>query len=356
MKYLGMDVHGKATVYCLLDGQGQVVERGSIATTAPELTKLARRLLSTDALLCGQEVGTMSHFVHDVVTAAGATILSFNAHHLRMIAASRKKTDKRDAYWISKCLQTGMMPHPVHIPTTEVRRLRSLLAQRRAIADERKRWMLRARSHLRAMGTPLAKGAGKITKKLEDILSSSDGLDAHRADALELCARQEQVLRMELRRIEKTLFAEARRIDAVRRLRTIPAVGAWVALAIYAGVGDIGRFRTARLLTSYAGLVPSVHQSGESMRTGGITKEGSAELRRVLVQGGHVLLFKCTSEEAQPLRQLAMRVHASRVRRKIAVVAAARFILRTAFYILRDGTSYEPTRLRSAAKEESKVA
>jgi hypothetical protein len=29
MKYLGMDVHGKATVYCLVDAQGEVVERGS---------------------------------------------------------------------------------------------------------------------------------------------------------------------------------------------------------------------------------------------------------------------------------------------------------------------------------------
>jgi hypothetical protein len=110
-------------VYCLLDAQGTVVERGSIATTEPELTTLVRRLLSMGELTCGQEVGTMSHFVHDVVTSAGATILSFNAHHLRMIASSRKKTDKRDAFWIAKCLQTGMMPHPVHVPTAEVRRL-----------------------------------------------------------------------------------------------------------------------------------------------------------------------------------------------------------------------------------------
>ena len=356
MKYLGMDVHGKETVYCLLDGQGEVVERGSVDTTVPKLTALVRRLLSTDTLLCGQEVGTMSHFVHDVVTEAGGKILSFNAQHLRMIASSRKKTDKRDAYWIAKCLQTGMMPHPVHIPTTEVRRLRSLLAQRRAIAGERKRWMLRARSHLRAVGTPVARGAGKITKRLEQVLACSEGLDAHRAEALELCARQEQQLRTELRRIEKTLFGEARRIDAVRRLRTMPAVGAWVGLAIYAGVGDIGRFRNARLLTAYAGLVPSVHQSGESTRLGAITKEGSSALRSVLVQAGHVLLFRCASEEARPLRQLAQRVHTARVRRKIAVVAAARFILRTAFYILRDGTSYEPQRLRGAVQEEANVA
>jgi transposase len=356
MKYLGMDVHGKATVYCLLDAQGEVVERGTLATAAAELTALVRRLLSMEELTCGQEVGTMSHFVHDIVTAAGARILSFNAQHLRMIASSRKKTDKRDAYWIGKCLQTGMMPHPVHIPTTEVRRLRSLLSQRRAVASERKRWMLRARSHLRAAGTPLARGAGKITKKLEQVLERSEGLDAHRAEALELCARQEQQLRTELRRIEKSLFVEARRIDAVRRLRTIPAVGVWVGLAIYAGVGDIRRFRNARLLSAYAWIVPSVHQSGESTRSGPITKEGSTALRSVLVQAGHVLLFRCASEEARPLRQLAQRVHTARVRRKIAVVAAARFILRTAFYILRDGTSYEPQRLRAVVKEEKRVA
>ena len=70
MRYLGMDVHGKATVYCLVDAKGEVIERGSIVTAAPELTALIGRLaLSAGELVCGQEVGTMSHFVHDIVTA-----------------------------------------------------------------------------------------------------------------------------------------------------------------------------------------------------------------------------------------------------------------------------------------------
>ena len=45
-----------------------------------------------------------------------------------MIAASRKKADRRDAYWIAKALQTGMYPHPVYIPTGEIRELRALLS------------------------------------------------------------------------------------------------------------------------------------------------------------------------------------------------------------------------------------
>ncbi|MGH7282282.1 MAG: transposase [Polyangiaceae bacterium] len=49
-------------------------------------------------------------------------------------------------------------------------------------------------------------------------------------------------------------------------------------------MGDISRFRNARLLTAYAGLVPSVHQSGESTRSGPITKEGSSARRSVVVQ------------------------------------------------------------------------
>lgn len=30
MKYVGLDVHVKATVWCCLDGEGQVVERGKV--------------------------------------------------------------------------------------------------------------------------------------------------------------------------------------------------------------------------------------------------------------------------------------------------------------------------------------
>ena len=124
MRYLGMDVHGKSTVWCLVDERGEVVREGRIPTTAPALTALMRELAAEGEVLAGQEVGTLTYLVHDAVTAAGTTILSFNAHQLRMIAASRKKTDRRDAYWIAKALQSGMYPHPVYVPTGEIRAIR----------------------------------------------------------------------------------------------------------------------------------------------------------------------------------------------------------------------------------------
>lgn len=146
MLHLGLDVHSGATVWCLLDGSGEVVERGKVPTTEPALTKLVKRLGEADDLVAAQEVGTMAYFVHDVLTGAGVKLWSFNAHQLRMIASSRKKTDKRDAYWLAKALQTGMTPHPVYIPTGQVRKLRMLLSQRDALNCEQKRWLFRAKT------------------------------------------------------------------------------------------------------------------------------------------------------------------------------------------------------------------
>ena len=153
MKYIGMDVHTKATVWCCLDETGEVIARGKVPTTAPEVTQLVTELGSTDALY-GQEAGKMSHFVHDVLAVTGARLLTFNAHHLRMISASRKKTDRRDAYWLARALQTGMMPHPVYIPTGEVRELRGLLSQRDAVVRDRTTWLVRAKGVLQGAGAP----------------------------------------------------------------------------------------------------------------------------------------------------------------------------------------------------------
>jgi transposase len=331
----------------LLDATGEAAERGKIETTVPKLTELVKELRKRDELVVGQEVGKQSYLVHDTVMATGTRILSFNSYHLRMIASSRKKTDRRDAYWIAKALQTGMTPTPVYIPTGEVRELRMLLSRRQAIASDRKRWKIRARTYLQAAGLASVRQHRSMSKLLEQVMSNPNGIDEHLGQALELCQRMHATATIELNRIDAVIHQRARNIEAVQRLLTIPGVGEQVALMIYAWVGDVGRFRSARELASYAGLVPTVRQSGSTQSLGGITRMGSPQLRTMLVQAGHALLWRCRSEQSLPLKALAQRVHSARKSRKIAVIAAARHILRLAYYVLRDGTLYDPTRLRS---------
>ena len=63
--------------------------RGKAETTVPALGELLAELSRQGELRVGQEVGTMAYLVHDAVAGAGAEILSFNAHQLRMIETAR---------------------------------------------------------------------------------------------------------------------------------------------------------------------------------------------------------------------------------------------------------------------------
>jgi transposase len=356
MQYLGIDVHSQASVWCLVDSNGEIRARGRVETKVAALGELVEKLARRDALRVGQEVGTMAYLVHDAVSGAGAEILSFNAAQLRMISASRKKTDRRDAYWIARALQTGLHPHPVYLPMGEIRELRALLTRRRMIQRDRNRWQYRARAALRASGYKVRTGGHYLRRALDQLLASELGIDAHLLDLLELCQRQESSLGLELRRAEAELRQRARSIEAISRLQTLPGIGALTATTIYAWVGDVRRFPNAKALAAYAGLVPSVRQSGDSQRLGSITKTGSKALRSSLVQAAHVAMNRCRSPEAAPLQAIGERVRTSRGRRKIATVALARHLLRIAYYILRDGTPYEARRLQQTDAPQHRVA
>jgi len=65
---------------------------------------------------------------------------------------------------------------------------------------------------------------------------------------------------------------------------TIPGVAELLALTLAAEIGDISRFPSARKLVGYAGLGPRVKQSGQSSRTGRLSKAGPATLRWAAVE------------------------------------------------------------------------
>ena len=53
-------------------------------------------------------------------------------------------------------------------------------------------------------------------------------------------------------------------------------------------IGDVAHLASPKKLSSYAGLVPSLHRSGQKNTTGPITKAGRSHLRWVMVEAAHV--------------------------------------------------------------------
>ena len=80
----------------------------------------------------------------------------------------------------------------------------------------------------------------------------------------------------EIKEIDKEIRQKCMENEETMLLTTIPGIGYFSALLIYAEIGDIKRFPNSKKLCSYAGLVPSIRQSGNKVITGKITKEGGS--------------------------------------------------------------------------------
>lgn len=109
-------------------------------------------------------------------------------------------------------------------------------------------------------------------------------------------------------------------------------LGYFSAVTILAEIGDISRFKSPDELCSYAGLVPSTHQSGGKSVRGRITKEGSSVLRWVLEEcvWSHLRYAGDTS-----LTRFFNRL-VSKKGKQTAAMATARKLMKVIFALLKE--------------------
>ena len=128
----GLDIGDKYSYLCLLNtDSGEVLEEGRLRTT-PEA--LRRRFASERPLRIAIETGTHSPWVSRLLEECGHEVLVANARKLRLIYASKQKSDEVDALrtwpawleWIPGCsirLSTGVRtPRPTWPSSDRARR------------------------------------------------------------------------------------------------------------------------------------------------------------------------------------------------------------------------------------------
>ena len=170
-------------------------------------------------------------------------------------------------------------------------------------------------------------------------LSECDPNELWRGE-LDLELRLLETIESQLESIEKQLNRIAKTDAQIQRVQTINGVGRVTAEAIVSWIDDPHRFKSAREVGAYAGLVPWQYQSGNTDRRGRITKRGPRLLRTLLVECAW-----CSLQYNTWSRETYDRIHAGKQpRRKKAAVAMARKILVLAWAMMRDEVDYDPDR------------
>jgi transposase len=287
------------------------------------------------------ETGTICFFVARELSRAGLCPIVIDAHEVRLKAhRPTQKSDRRDALELCEGLRRGIYRTIVHVPPLEVSRLRESLSRRRHFVRLQTSEVNAAKRLLRSAG--LGELGRSLTtegawERLERSLQDKD-------ETLAMYVSQHRAVwrsaRDQVKALERALeVQQAPFTEQLERLQTVAGVGPIVATTAVAVFSDVGRFSTAKEAASYAGLVPSTHQSGDRDRHGRITKKGSAELRAMLCEAAHH-----AARANHPLNPYFRKLCAKRGYR-MAVMAVAHRLCRILYSMLKNRTNFDVGRL-----------
>lgn len=267
---------------CLKDDSGILVEELSAPRSMIGAEKLLEALRNHDGNVKAVMEATGNHWIclHDMLEEDGVETILANPVKTRLIAEARIRTDRLDARVLADLLR-GSLVAESYTPSLKERDWRSLVRHRASLV----RMETEVKNRIHALLDKYW-----LEPEYSDLFGKR-GLEWLRS--LRLSEIDQLTLNSNLKLLESleaqvdALNKEIARIavdeKAIRLLMTIPGIDYYSAMLITAEIGDVHRFMNAKKLASWAGLVPSIHRSGNTVYMGKITKKGSKWLRWILI-------------------------------------------------------------------------
>ena len=153
-----------------------------------------------------------------------------------------------------------------------------------------------------------------------------------------------------LSKLESEIDALAKEVEEYNIVKSIPGIGEKIAATIISEIGEIDRFTDPKKLVAFAGVDPSVFESGKFTATKNrITKRGSSRLRHALYMAVRCAIRDSrkskTSDEIIP-RNKKLREFYDKKREegkpfKVAIIACVNKLLHWIFALLKNRTIFQ---------------
>jgi transposase len=283
MTWVGLDVHARSTHGAAIDRESGELSRARFGAGAEPVIAWLKQL--PQPVYACYEAGPTGYALYRAAEAAGLRVDVVAPSKTPRAAADRVKTDRKDAELLVRLLLAGSLT-PVSVPAASYEAARDLARAREQVRADLARQRHRVsklllrygrvydggstwtQAHRRWLGAQCFEHVPTELAYL-DALAAIEGLLARRA------ALDERL---------SLLASEPEHWPTVARLRCFRGIETLSALVLHLEIGDFRRFPRPAQFAAWLGLVPSLHQSGESETRGSITKTGSGFARRILVE------------------------------------------------------------------------
>ena len=281
--YAGIDLGKRKSVIKVITADRKVVEEVTIENNPVIFKRIFRKYRKKIVAAC--EASSNAFWVADTLAPLVRKVHVGHPMKIRWIAEAKIKTDKIDAGILAELIRVDLFPS-IAIPPRRILELRELT---RGLIRVR-RQVTRCRNQVHGLlgrhGIPY-KRSEVAGPKLGELVESVELAKPARV-AAESLIRLEKAMGEEekhlQREVKKELKEESEIQSAVKLLESIPGVGFFSAALMVLELWDVTRFRDEGHLASYIGFVPGTHQTGETMRSGRMTRQGNTLVRWILVQ------------------------------------------------------------------------
>lgn len=206
----------------------------------------------------------------------------------------------------------------------------SLIEQRTATANT-------LRGHAAEFGLVVSKGLDKI-RSLLSAIEQEDVIPREAREMFVLLGEQIDDLDARIKQIDAKLIAAHKANPVSTRLATIPGVGPVTALTLAVEINPAA-FQSGRHLAAWTGLTPREHSTAGKQRMGGISRAGNERLRALFVSGA-MSVINAAIRTGGATMTAWLRVLLQRKPRKVAAVALANKMARTAWAMMISGETY----------------
>jgi transposase len=368
MKVSGLDVH-KDKIFCAIYDGKSYSEVKEFSTTTNSIRSMGEYLKSEDVKKVAME-STSTYWVPiwDILYEMGFEQKLVNPFQIKQMPG--RKSDVKDAQWISKLLYQGMLSGSL-VPPPLIQELRSYTREYRILIQQRTTVLTKIDRTLVMCGIRLSscisnmdsKSAIQIVEALIHRQSDPDHLvslvygnrknktsgklkecltgnmkEHHRIKLMTFKQQYdlfEQQIAFYLHKMQE--FCMEHFSEDVKNLVTIPGVSLISAMIIIAETGgDMSAFENSGKFTGWTGLRPRNDESAGKFKSTATTK-GNKHLRAIIVQIAWGASRNKGSYFMDKFQKLAMRKS-----RKKALVAIGRKILVIIWHVLKEKTHYNP--------------
>ena len=310
--YVGMDVHTTNFTVCAYRiGRESVFGETSFTASAENIAVYLETLRYNEEnpkdikFICGYEAGCLGYSLYRELSEKGieCKILAPSTMATSPLD-SRKKNDRLDAQRIAKCLAFGTYKN-VYVPDEEDDAVKEYIRMRDDVNAELKRVKQQITAfcvrHNKIYDGTKHKWTNQHRLWLKTLIFESKTLREVLDEYLLHLKQLEEKIATYDKRI--TEFAgENRYKESVCKLSCLKGIATHTALSLVSEVGDFHRCPTAQHFSSYLGLTPGEHSSGNSQHSLGITKAGNSHLRSLLVEAAQCFSRGAVGQKSAALK------------------------------------------------------